>query len=54
LTDRRYRTHLELFFNAPRSGIDKMGIAGLTVGILGVIAVVVSILVAHSDAVHPH
>jgi hypothetical protein len=54
LLDRRNRTHLNLSAQSRRPNIDRMGIAGLIVGILGVIAVIISILVAHSDAIHPH
>ena len=54
LLDRRKQTQLILLPEAQRPKIESMSLAGLVIGILGVIATIVAILVAHSDAIHPH
>lgn len=54
LLDRRKRTQLILLPETHRPKIERMGLAGMIIGILGVIATIVAILVAHSDAMHPH
>jgi hypothetical protein len=54
LIDRRMGTNLILVAAGPLKKVDRISIAGLIVGILGVAATIAALLVAHGDATGHH